>query len=108
MTSPDKIKDWKELKKLVIDLVWSATDGGCKLTESSFNHFEEPLFEWTELESFVENIKKETIQARDREIIEKINGIKVVGMSLEECKCCFARNKALQDIITTLTGEDNE
>jgi hypothetical protein len=56
----------------------------------------------------IEFIIPSLLQARDREIIEKINGIKVVGMSLEECKCCFARNKALQDIITTLTGEDNE
>jgi len=38
-----------ELSKLVIDLVWSATDGGCKLKESDFSYFEEPLYEWTEL-----------------------------------------------------------
>jgi len=45
----EKILVEKELSKLVIDLVWSATDGGCKLKESDFSHFEEPLYEWTAL-----------------------------------------------------------
>ena len=48
-------KDWREqLPKLVIDLVWSATDGGCKLKESNFSHFGEPIPEWTALESSID------------------------------------------------------
>jgi len=53
MTNTEKIlgEFEKELSKLVIDLVWSATDGGCKITESNFSHFGEPIPEWTALVS---------------------------------------------------------
>ena len=57
-----------ELFKLVIDLVWSATDGGCKLKESDFSHFEEPLYEWTEL---VNKFSTSIAQA-DQEMLKRV------------------------------------
>ena len=56
-----------ELSKLVIDLVWSVTDGGCKLKESDFSHFEEPLYEWTELvNKFSISIAQAVAEERER------------------------------------------
>ena len=78
-------KDWREqLPKLVIDLVWSATDGGCKITESNFSHFGEPIPEWTALvskfsESITQAIAEERVRVEKeiREgIIWQINGDK--------------------------------
>ena len=37
-------------------------------------------------------------------VVEKVVGFKVVGIPEEECKCCFARNKALDTIINSLTN----
>ena len=59
-----------EISKLVIDLVWSATDGGCKLKESDFSHFEEPLHEWTEL---VNKFSTSIAQA-EQEMLERVVG----------------------------------
>ena len=59
-----------ELSKLVIDLVWSATDGGCKLKESDFSHFEEPLYEWTEL---VNKFSASIAQA-EQEMLKRVAG----------------------------------
>jgi len=69
-----------ELSKLVIDLVWSATDGGCKLKESDFSHFEEPLHEWTELvNKFSTSIAQAEQEGYERGVESKpeINGIPV-------------------------------
>ena len=60
-----------ELSKLVIDLVWSATDGGCKLKESDFSHFEEPLHEWTAL---VNKFSTSIAQA-EQEMLKRVLGL---------------------------------
>ena len=72
----------KEISKLIIDLVWSATDGGCKLKESDFSHFEEPLHEWTALVSkFSTSIKQARAEERERMMkeIEKKRKTKKTG-----------------------------
>jgi len=67
MTNTEKVLEEKELSKLVIDLVWSATDGGCKLKESDFSHFEEPLYEWTALvNKFSTSIHQAIAEDRER------------------------------------------
>lgn len=38
-------------------------------------------------------------------VIREIDRLKVIGMTAEECKCCTARNKALTNLITTLTSK---
>ena len=60
----------EELSKLVIELVWSATDGGCKITESNFSHFEEPIPEWTALVSKF----SESIHQAEQEMMKKVVG----------------------------------
>jgi len=75
MTNTEKVLAEKELSKLVIDLVWSATDGGCKLKESDFSHFEEPLYEWTALvNKFSTSIAQAIAEERERVLgeIEKL------------------------------------
>ena len=92
-----------ELSKLVIDLVWSATDGGCKLKESDFSHFEEPLYEWTELvnkfsTSIAQAIAEE--RARVRGEIEGMKNKKHVCESREGWECEY--ETAIDDLLSSL------
>ncbi len=42
-----------KLIKYIIDIVWEATDGGCKLTVNDFSHFSEPINSLLELEKYI-------------------------------------------------------
>ena len=42
---------------------------------------------------------------REEEIVVVAEGIKVIGITAEECKCCFARNKSISDLITKIKGD---
>jgi len=71
----------KELSKLVIDLVWSATDGGRKITESNFSHFGDPIPEWTALVSkfstSIHQAEKEMIRRVEVSFVETLRNSRV-------------------------------
>jgi len=97
-----------ELSKLVIDLVWSATDGGCKLKESDFSHFEEPLYEWTELvNKFSTSIAQAVVEERERVRgeIEGMKNKKHVCESREGWECEY--ETAIYDLLSSLDKEIN-
>jgi len=106
----EKILEEKELSKLVIDLVWSATDGGCKLKESDFSHFEEPSYEWTALVSkFSTSINQARTEERER-VMELIKSRKPNEHAVREYKTVEARTwdeknlviEALDDLLASL------
>ena len=57
-------KKW-ELERLIIDLVWSATDGGTKLLPSSFSHFDEELMEMKALKDYINTSHALLLKQRD-------------------------------------------
>ena len=94
-----------ELSKLVIDLVWSATDGGCKLKESDFSHFEEPLHEWTALVNrFSTSIAQAVAEERERVRgeIEKIYPIS----DTQDDSCDNFKQKVL-DLLSSLQDKES-
>ena len=46
------------------------TDGGCKLTKSQFNHFEEPLIEWGDIKSLLSSEKAKAKEQWKKEVLE--------------------------------------
>ena len=90
MTYTEKVLEEKELSKLVIDLVWSATDGGRKLKESDFSHFEEPLYEWTALVNKFSTSIQQAIaydRARVRGNLPEIR-VSALSLLLNDCSNC--------------------
>lgn len=51
------MKKQNEFIRLIIDVVWEATDGGTKLDISQFSHEEEPMGSLQELAKYVITVK---------------------------------------------------
>ena len=107
-----------ELSKLVIDLVWSATDGGCKLKESDFSHFEEPLYEWTELVNKFSTSIAQAEQEMMKRVLEEIDNFSNIhNWHEKECRSHFhnprcgvvgLRRKIQADLLSSLDPQSSE
>lgn len=96
-------KHIQELQKKIIDLVWAATDGGTQLKESDFSYMDEPLSEWTALESFLTSME-DTIR---RETLEKVIEIVLPGhMPEEHEKSCSYRSIMMCDCKLLLIAKE--
>lgn len=87
MTNPIIVSECEkfeeELPKLICDLVWSVTDGGCKLKpESLLSYQEEPIREFEDIKAFLTSSLERVLAERDEQINKWID-------ENEYCsKCC--------------------
>jgi len=63
----------KSLPKMIVDLVWSVTDGGCKLIESGIQSYqEEPIREYEDILDWHTQSIKQILEAE----VERLKGMK--------------------------------
>ncbi len=97
----------KKIPKMIVDLVWSVTDGGCKLIESGIQSYqEEPIREY---EDILDWHKQSLIQLLEAEV-ERLKGERYDDNSLEDSDnkedIWYKKgyNQSLDDQITHLTN----
>jgi hypothetical protein len=105
------LKEFDEkMPKMIVDLVWSITDGGCKLKENQcLTYQEEPIREFEDIKHF---LITHTILILEAEVERLEKSKKSITRDIEppftispEYKEIESYNQALQDQITYLNDQ---
>lgn len=91
----------KSLPKMIVDLVWSVTDGGCKLIESGIQSYqEEPIREYEDILDWHLQSIKQLLEAE----VERLKGMKKEDDGMEYIIVINTHNQCVDDQITHLTN----
>lgn len=111
MTQSDKkaLEEFDEvLPKMIRDLVWAVTDGGCKLEINKIiSYQEEPVYEFEEIKSFILKTRQEARDEERQRIVEMLKNTREANaennmLSIGER---LAVDYILTDFITALTEQ---